>query len=87
MASVDHKMKNQQDEQRRLEADSLLLWNMDADANQRAIEGGKVKGVIKKESFKNLNTITDTTENVARFVADAGDSLFSSKVIRLERVK
>jgi hypothetical protein len=30
---------------------------------------------------------TDTTENLAKFVAEAGDGLFSKDALRLERVK
>lgn len=30
---------------------------------------------------------TDTTENLARFIAEAGDSLFAKEPLRLERVK
>jgi hypothetical protein len=30
---------------------------------------------------------TDTTENLAKFVAEAGDDLFSKDVLKLQRVK
>ena len=63
----------------KIEGDTLLLWQMDDDAKRKAIQGGKIKG----EGIG----FTDTTENVARFVASAGDSLFKEEVIRLERVK
>jgi hypothetical protein len=71
----------------KVEADTILLWKMAPDAKQRAIEGRKVKGVIKEGVLMDMNTITDTTENLARFVASAGDSLFSSEAVHLERVK
>ncbi len=63
----------------KVEGDALLLWQMDGDAKKKAIQGGKIKG-------DNIG-FTDTTENVARFIAAAGDDLFKKKVIRLERVK
>jgi hypothetical protein len=70
------------------EGDALLLWGMDGDAKRQAIEGGKIKGVIEeREHHGSRVEFTDTTENVARFVAGAGDGLFSKDVLRLERVK
>jgi len=59
--------------------DKLVVWLIDKDGQERAIKSGKVKG--KAADF------TDTTENVARFVTEAGDSLFKMKEPgRLERV-
>jgi hypothetical protein len=73
------------------EGDTLLLWAMDDDAKKRAIQEGKIKGVIEKRPNSFLSdrvTLTDTTENVARFVTRAGDSLFEKDAtMRLERVK
>ncbi len=66
-----------------VDGDKLLVWCMVEDAKKRAIEGGKVKGVIEEN---NSAKFTDTTENVARFVADAGDGLFYKRPLRLERV-
>ena len=63
-------------------------WGMDGDAKRQAIEGGKIKGVIEeREHHGSRIAFTDTTEDVARFVAGAGDGLFSKDVLRLERVK
>jgi len=56
---------------------------MDGDARKRAIDGGKVKGVVQENKSK----FTDNTENLARFVAEAGDGLFSKEPIKLERVE
>jgi len=66
--------------------DVLVVQGMDKDAKQRAIESGKIKGVIEKDRFTTVR-FTDTTENLAQFVAEAGDELFSESVVRLERVK
>ena len=71
----------------KIEGDRLLLWFMDGDAKRQAIESGKIKGLIRKEKSTTTVRFTDTTENLARFVASAGDSLFSKEPIRLERVK
>jgi hypothetical protein len=71
----------------KLEGDALLIWLMDSDAKERAIKSGKIKGLIKRTKDKTDVEFTDTTENVARFVAGAGDELFSKEVNRLERVK
>ena len=72
-----------------VDGDTLLLWGMDENAVKRAIEGGKVKGTIQEGKDKTgpIATFTDTTENLARFVAAAGDDLFSKDALRLERVK
>jgi hypothetical protein len=62
---------------------------MDAEAKKQAIKAGKVKGVIEpvKDGSDRIR-FTDTSENVARFVAGAGDGLFSTKgLARMERVK
>jgi hypothetical protein len=66
--------------------DVLVVQGMDKDAKQRAIESGKIKGVIEKDRFTTVR-FTDSTENLAKFVADVGDELFSESVVRLERVK
>ena len=72
----------------KVEGDTLLIWLIDDDAKKRAIEAGKIKGVIEiRKTGPNLIAFADTTENVARFVASAGDSLFSKDAMRLERVK
>ena len=58
---------------------------MDEEAKQKAIESGKVKGVIIVQS--NPAKFTDTMKNVARFVKEAGDSLWNTKEPgRFERV-
>lgn len=66
-----------------LDGDGLLVWEMNADAKKQAIKDGQIKGVIEPNKPA---MFTDTTENLARFVAEAGDSLFSKEPIRLERV-
>jgi hypothetical protein len=72
-----------------IDGGKLSLWQMDRDAKERAIKGGKIKGVVerKKNQFVGRIAFTDTTENVARFVAGAGDGLFPKEWLRLERVK
>lgn len=68
--------------------DSLTVQGIDRAAKQRAIEGGKIKGVIEKRDHGFTKVVfTDTTENLARFVAENSDDLFSKEVVRLERVK
>ena len=68
----------------RVDGDALLVWTMNNKAKRKAIEGGKIKGEIKDTTFIEF---TDTTENLAQFVAATGDELFSKDVVRLERVK
>ena len=68
----------------KVEGDKLLVWVMDGDAKKGAIESGKIKGVIEKNKPAKF---TDTTENLARFVAQPGDTLFPNQPIRLGRVK
>jgi hypothetical protein len=66
-----------------VDGDKLSIWFMDANARKQAINDGKIKGVVEQNKSK----FTDTTENLARFVAEAGDGLFSKKPLRLERVE
>jgi hypothetical protein len=56
---------------------------IDGGAKRRAIQAEKMKG----ESFAAEFVFADTTENLAKFVAEAGDDLFSKIVVRLERAK
>ena len=68
----------------RLEGDTLVLWLIDDAAKERAIKSGKIKGEAKPNEPARF---TDTTENLARFVAEAGDSLLDTKEpARFERV-
>jgi hypothetical protein len=73
-----------------IDGDNLLLSKMDPDAKDRAIENGKIKGISdhekSKKPFFRIIKITDTTENLARFVTEAGDGLWS-KPERLERIE
>jgi hypothetical protein len=69
------------------DGDKLVVWAMDEEAKERAIKGGKVKGVIVDRGNFKTTKFTDTTENVARFVAEAGDSLLSKEPFRFERVE
>jgi hypothetical protein len=74
----------------KLEGDTLLLWKLDSDAKYHAIKDRKIKGVVnEKEGFVGIDTnkITDTTDNVARFVAKAGDSLFPNEAMRMKRME
>lgn len=67
-----------------IDGGKLVMWVIDEDAKERAIKSGKIKGLIGRDS---IATFTDTTENVAHFVAEAGDSLFNTKEpLHLERV-
>jgi hypothetical protein len=61
---------------------------MDGDAKKRAIEAGKIQGVVEQDANGATKVyFTDTTENLAKFVAAAGDELYSKDTLRLERVK
>jgi hypothetical protein len=71
----------------RVEGDAILLWQMTEDAKKQAITSGKIKGDAAQKGQMGPSHFTDTTENVARFVAAAGDSLFEKEPKRLERVK
>jgi len=70
----------------RVENDALLLWAMDKEAKKKAIQDGKIKGEIK-EKFGGSVRFTDTTEDLAEFVAAAGDGLFVDKPTQLEQVR
>ena len=66
----------------------LTIQLIDQEAKKRAVEAGKIKGMSEKDRDGNTRVhFTDTTENLAKFVAEAGDDLFSKDMLRLERVK
>lgn len=68
--------------------DTLTIQWIDSKAKKRSVEEGKIKGMSEKDRDGNTRVhFTDTTENLAKFIADGGDSLFSKDVLRLERVK
>lgn len=68
--------------------DKMTVQWMDGDAKKRAIESGKIKGKIEKDQYGNDRAhFTDTTENLVKFIAAAGDDLFSKDGLKLERVK
>jgi hypothetical protein len=71
----------------RIDGDKLLLWLMAEAAKKQAIASGKIKGSLVGPTKIGPSVFTDSTENVARFVAAAGDSLFEKEPKRLERVK
>jgi len=58
------------------DGDKLTAWVIDEDAKQKAIRGGKIKGV---EQANRPARFTDTIDNLVRFVAGAGDSLWNTK--------
>ena len=67
----------------RVDGDKLAMWIVNEKAKKQAIDGGKVKGVAEANKPA---TFTGTTEEVARFVAEAGDSLFPGQPTLLVRV-
>jgi hypothetical protein len=68
--------------------DVLTFHLMDGETKRKAIEAGKIKGVIEKDQDGNTRAyFNDTSQNLGKFVAQAGDTLFSKDVLRLERVK
>lgn len=68
--------------------DTLTVHWMDGDAKRRAIQAGKIKGRIEKDQDGNDRAhFTDTAENLTKFIAKAGDDLFSKDGLKLERVK
>jgi hypothetical protein len=65
------------------DGDKLLMLGINEDAKKKAIADGRIKGTVDDNSAK----FTDTTENLARFVEDAGDGFWNAKApMRLERV-
>ena len=68
--------------------DVLTMQGIDGDAKKRAIQAGKIKGAIARDSSGAIRVFfTDTTENLAKFITAAGDDLFSKDVLKLERAK
>jgi hypothetical protein len=59
----------------------LILWDQDPEATAKAVERGQLKGVVKRKKnqgvplageFDELR-LTDTSENIAAFLAGGGD--------------
>ena len=72
----------------RLDGDKLVMWTINEPAKGTAIKSGKIKGIkTGKLDMEDLYRFTDTTENVAHFVANAPDSLWDKLPGQLERVK
>ena len=71
----------------RVEDDGLLLWAMNKEAKKKAIQDGKIKGEIKEGDGGTRIRFTDTTENLAKFVAAAGDGLFADEPLRFKLVR
>jgi hypothetical protein len=73
----------------KLDGDKLVLYHMDHEAKEKAIKSGKIKGTIKKVRYGiELAFLTDSTENLARFVSEAGDGLWIMKEpSQLERIR
>jgi len=66
----------------KFDGDKLVLLGIDAEAKKTAITSGKVKGTVENNSAK----FTDSSENLARFVKEAGDSLWDKTPGQLERL-
>lgn len=72
----------------RFEDGVLLVWPMDNEAKKKAVEGGEIKGGVKKTNGGGeFMKFTDTTHNLAQFVAASKDELFAKEPLRFERVK
>lgn len=69
--------------------DVLTLQFTNTETWKQAVETGKIKGSIEKDDGGMTRVrCTDTTENLAKFAAEAGDDLFESKrEMRLKRVE
>ncbi len=70
----------------RLEGDVLLLWPMDREAKQRAIETGRIKGAVEK-GFVPRVRFTDSSANLRQLIAAEGEKLFAKEPLRMERVR
>jgi hypothetical protein len=81
-----------------IEGNVLLMWKTDDQAKLRAWKAGKLKGVIQADGATSRPSgdatedakhfrFTDTTENLARFVAAEGDTVFEKTPRRLERIQ
>jgi hypothetical protein len=73
----------------KIDGDKLRVWGMDSSAVKKAIEAKQLAGEIHEG--KGLSgvkyTITAPTAELARYVAESGDSLFTKETFVLERVK
>jgi len=58
----------------RVEGDKLTVWLVDEAAKEKAIKQGKLKGTARATKPARFE---DSTEKVAKFVSEAGDSLFN----------
>ncbi len=68
----------------KVDGDKAAIWLTDSQVKERAIKAGEMKGVVEPRKSP---LFTGSTEEVARFVAKAGDSLFNMKdMAQLKRI-
>jgi hypothetical protein len=67
----------------KIDGDKGTVWSINNDTRKEAIKAGKIKGVIEDQGESHF---MDTGENVAKFVAAAGDSIWNSEPGHMERV-
>lgn len=69
------------------DGDRLLVWGMQGSAKIAMIEAERIKGQLKQQDHSTLGRFTDSSENVAKLVADQSERLYDGKPLVLERVK
>jgi hypothetical protein len=72
----------------RIDGDIMTLKWVDGDAKTRFVKAGKIKGASEKDADGNSHTVlSDTTENLVKFLSESSGELFSKDELRLERMK
>ena len=68
--------------------DKASLWVLDEDAKKQAIRDGKIQGKLPDNGNTRPTTFTDTSPNLASFVAKSGDAIWNTKdVVHFARGK
>jgi hypothetical protein len=57
--------------------DRLSVWGMNSEETARVIEAGQLKGAVQRDGKNRITKVylTDTTENLQRFLRDGGDRI------------
>jgi hypothetical protein len=67
-----------------LDGDKATIWSINTKAKEEAINGGKIHGLVKTENDD--IRFTDTSNNVAKFIAASGDRLWNAEPTHMERI-
>lgn len=64
---------------------ALTVWLLDEEAIAAAVEGGRIKGSVKRDQMSRDVTLTDSTANLVKFLSGEGKALFKQKFATFQK--